>query len=298
MSKRIVIIIVLAALLLFSGCSNMQLAMMQALEEDEVRADAEDIITAIENQDSEFIYNTYFSSIDEVNEEDLNSGMQDIYNIYEGKKIGTHLYSVNVNSFGNARGTRTIKTVVYLVKTDVMPYLLTMNYLKGADGQYGLYGLNVSQFLDYVVNDSFGDYDLKSWVVFSLNIISYGIMILALILCIKTKIKLKPLWIILIILQMGISKTDFSNYFNISFVFIQILGISKYSIYAHGGTITTLFFHVFAVIFLFVRKNLNQTYLRQEEMKRNREEQQAMNQQATQEIENLVIDKKDETINE
>jgi len=298
MNKRIIVIIALATLLLFSGCSDMQLAMMQALEEDEVKADAENILNGIENQDSEYIYDTYFSSIDEVSRDDLISGMQEIYAEYEGTQMSAQFYSVYVNSLSNSNGTRTVKTATYLVRTDVKPYLLTLTYLKSSNGEFNVYGINLSPFLDYIVNDRFQDYDAKAWAAFSLNILSYGIMILALILCIKTKIKLKALWIILILLQVGITKTAFPNYFQTSFSFIQVLGISKYWIYAHGGTITSVFFHVFAVIFLFVRKNLNKSYLRQQEMKRIREEQQAMNQQAVQEIENPVIDKEEEAINE
>lgn len=297
MNRRIVIIIILAALLLFSGCANMQLAMMEALEEDDVKADVENILTAIENHNSDFIYDTYFSSIDEVSEADLSKGMQEIYNAYHGKRLSSHLYSVNVNSFSNSNGTGTVKTVVYLVKTDKAPYLLTINYLKDSNGEYYLYEVNLSEFLDYVVNDSFEEYDLKAWIVFFINIVSYVIMIIALIMCIKTKIKVKPLWIILILLQVGISITNFPNQFYTHFSVIQFLGISRYQLYAHGGTFTSLFFHVPAVVFLFVRKSLNKAYLKQEE-KKYKQQENADNHKLIDEQQNTEVKEKDENINE
>ena len=54
--------------------------------------------------------------------------------------------------------------------------------------------------------------------------------------------------------------TRFPNYVFTEFLFIKIPGISEYLVYAHGGTVTSVFVHIFAIVFLFIRKSLERKY--------------------------------------
>lgn len=285
MKRKILLIVILIVITLLSSCSDIQLAMMQGLEEDDVKEDVENVINAIQAENSDYIFDTYFSKFDEIDEDEFYNDIKKIYSIYEGSYISSQLYNISVNSFTNNNETKTIKTVIYLIRTDENAYTLKLQYLKNSDAEYDLYRLDISPYLNYVVNYRFKDYDLKTWIYFIINIVSYGIMILAMILCIKTKIKLKPLWIILILLQVGISVTDFSNYHSSQFGFFSILAMSQYVVYAHGGTITNFYIHIFAIVFLFIRKKLNRNYIAQQkflEEKKEKEEQLRMEHEAKQ----------------
>lgn len=266
--KKILLVVILMAAMLFSGCENA----MELVEEESVRADAEALMNAIEAKDSEYIYDTYFSYMNKL---EFNSGMTQIYEAYKGERISTKLYNMQSKTFYQMEGDKkseSTKAVVYIIETTESIYTLNLSYYREGDEEYALVGANLSLFTNYVVNENFKDYGVKTWVLFSLNIISYGIMILALLLCIKTKIKKKPLWIILILLQVGVTITNFPNQSSINYSFIQLLGVNGYYLFAHGGTITKVFVHIFAIVFLIVRKNLNKSYLYGQEMKRIKEE--------------------------
>jgi len=269
-NKTIVAVIILLILIISTGCSFIGNP-MKLVEEDSVRADIEDIINAVESKDTDHIYNTYFEkNIISFDEDDIEEGMNEIYDIYKGEKISAELYNVNVRSFN---GSAT-KDVVYLVRTTKSTFNMNLTYKKDSNSKYRIVGIHVSEFLDYVVNSKLSDYTTKNWILLFLNIISYGIIILALILCIKTKIKLKPLWIILILLQLGVTITAFPANFNFHVSVIKLFGMSKYLLYAHGGTITSVFIPIFAIVFLFIRKSLNNSYLRQQELYKARAESQ------------------------
>ncbi|MEX1376768.1 MAG: hypothetical protein AB1Z23_04735 [Eubacteriales bacterium] len=258
-NKHIILIIILAALLTISGC-GMQDNLIGMMEEDSVRADAEDIISAIEEQDSEYLYNTYFSFFEK---EEIYNGLDEIYEIYEGKTQNLQFRNINMKTIKGIDNdtSRSTKVVVYLVGTTESTYNLTLTYIKGESGAYEIIGINISENLEYVVNADMRNYTAANWILFLLNIASYGVMIVALILCIKTKIRKKALWIILILLQVGMTIIIFPNSFKYNVHILYFLGFNKYLLYGNGGTITSVFIHMFAIIFLFVRKSLNKRYI-------------------------------------
>lgn len=269
--KLMLIISILLVAMFLAGCNVLPRA-MNLIEEDDVREDLDDILKAIEEKNIDYIYNEYFSFLEK---QELERGMNEIIDIYKGERVGTQYYRFDIRSFsslGNDHRKTTNKTVIYLIKTTETTYSIEMTYIKEGSGEYELKGFYVSPYLDYVVNAGFSNYTNKNWVMFALNVVSYGLMILALILCIKTKIKKKALWIILILLQVGVTITLFPQQFRVHYSFIQFLGFSKYLLYAHGGTITSVFVHIFAIVFLFVRKSLNKKYIYKEQLKKEREE--------------------------
>lgn len=250
--KRFILTITILTLaMMLSGCANA----LEKMENQEDRKDAIDILDAIEDEDGEYIYNTYFNFVDE---DDFERDINHIIGGYEGERTDIQFLSIYYQSFkgfGQNSNSTDSKIVAYLITTTKNTYSMTMTYVKEGS-EYVLYGVNISTYLDFVVNAGMSNYTAINWILLVLNILSYGIMIVALILCIKSKIKLKWLWIILILIQVGFTTTNFPNEFMTNFSIIQLLGFSQHLKYAHGGTITSVFIHLFAVLFLFLRKSL------------------------------------------
>ncbi|MBN2879211.1 MAG: DUF5104 domain-containing protein [Clostridia bacterium] len=245
-----------------SGCSDN----VQQPENPEVREDVEIVVAALEQKDSEFLYNTYFNYMDK---EKFNEELDGLFDIIHGEITNIRFYNTDSESNYplNNDSDRTYQmNAIYIVDTTKSTYMLTMNYSSTDSINYVLSGFSISDNANFVVNSRYDDYNTMAWILFILNFISYGIMIVAFILCMKTRINRQVLWTILILIQTGFTITIFPNNFNISTQFIWLLGISRHLVYAHGGTHTTVVFHVFAAVFLVVRKSLHAQFLKEEEL--------------------------------
>jgi len=265
----------LAALLIatafLSGCSEI----MQRIENPEVREDVESVLSAIEQEDTEQLYEKYFSYMDK---DEFTEDFSHLCSVFQGKVTEIRLNNINSSTHfsknGNGEKTYFMQSQ-YLIETTEKDYILIMTYRGESAEQRKLAGFNISENLNYVVNSNFADYDSKTWTLFLLNFVSYGIIIAALILCIKTKMKKKVLWIILILMQFKYTNTVFPHLSSQNINFVSILGFSKYLIFAHGGTITIVMLPILAIVFLLLRKSLNRKYMQEQD----RIDQEALNEE-------------------
>jgi len=143
---------------------------------------------------------------------------------------------------------------------------------------FNMLGIKVTDLVSSIANLRLSDYRLENWILLLLNIVSYGIMTVALLLCIQTKIKRKQLWFMLILLQVGVTAITYMEFPNnfpvLDFSFIKFLAISKRIEFPYYASTTSVFIHIFAIVFLLVRKKLESNYKWEQEIKKARMESQ------------------------
>lgn len=170
------------------------------------------------------------------------------------KKIGYH-YKTFIDN-----GIKTGYTqIVYKVDTEDMIYVVTLVLQQHEDSDAAISGFNVITFKEYQSNGAvlnFDNFDIVQLLLLVFSAACFGLVVYALVVCIKSKIRSKALWIIIILLlYTGGSITYMPPSFSFKVLFIAF-DISSLRKYLDGSSILTIIVPIGAILFLCLKKRL------------------------------------------
>lgn len=188
--------------------------------------------------------------------DDFEAGIKNIDKFYSGemtdyKKVGCH-----VNSHTSNGETTIRKDYTYEVETTEEVYLIAI-VMAGNKDSMRITGININTKADEEALSTPAMVGTDIWQVIILVYSGLCILLIifAIVLCIKSKVRLKWLWIIGMLFQSGISITVATNSFRFN-VNVIYLGISRYLIYQNGTFVLTMVFPLVALLFIILRKYL------------------------------------------
>ena len=235
------ILLLFAALLLFSACNNIP------QETEKARELTEQFIDAVIANDPDTAYAVLTKEADPERFSQVFPQMVALFD-------GTENYTIKQNGWHTSlnNGVQTT-TMTYALETDKEKVLIIQSTL--VEGYEGLYRINFSD-TEWVTTKSKELMPLNAaLIVFSLAAMAFSIWML--VDCIKRKVSKKPLWIILILLGIKLTLTMTPQNFKFNWamgLFLKLSGVNA-DIYSNVLTITCLI-PIGAIIYFFVRKRI------------------------------------------
>jgi len=150
--------------------------------------------------------------------------------------------------FTTTEGTSTTITSIYRITTDYGTYIITQISRELPSGEFGLWGFHIT---DDIASNQTARYQ-GDWTITLLNILTYGLILAMLIHCIKSKLRLKLLLILLIFVQGGFSITNSTTGGMLLFM-VRIFDHSSFLAYDDGLQIIILL-PLGAIIYWFIHK--------------------------------------------
>lgn len=246
--KIVLIVVLVSAILLLSACG--------ALASPEEDAFVEEFLNSIEHGDYSAHYDDFikFGSEDE-----FTQSMKQLDDYYNGEIIKLRKTGIYVRSQTQNGQTTHSKEIAYQVETLEDTYIVNMVTVSEDGEEYLIYSLNIIESSELAGNGAiinFEDFDVVQLLLLVFSVLCIGFMIFAIVLCAKSKVRLKGLWIpIIALIQTGVSITAFPNLSKFNFLFFTT-NISSLRKFLDGGTILTVLVPVGAILFVALRKHL------------------------------------------
>lgn len=200
---------------------------------------------------------SYF--VDEISGADFKRGMESIGAYVKGDVENIEKAGYYVR--GRLDNGRTVQSqeFTYRVVTTKDQYLVTMFLVSTNGKDFKINGINAILESEYASNGAvidFNNFDIRQLLLLIYSVLCIGFVIFAIVVCAKSKIRLKALWIILIILlQTGVSIKSFAYQFSFNF-HLFLTNISSLRKYLDGRTVLTVLVPLGAILFLALRKRL------------------------------------------
>lgn len=259
MTKKIaVILLLIITLATFSSCVNLDNYELK-MSTPEVDAYVEDFMSSIEGKDYDDFLLKYYG---EEYAAQVSDTIAEDFSFVEGTM--TRYRKIRFDS--NARiddGEIKNKEIqyIYIIDTDQSSYTLIVNVEEQNDQVIfigsNLYPGGVENFKD----DRFNGHPWQIMLL-AYSLLCYGFIIFVIVKCIKSRVRLKPLWILGIIAQSGFqirhvfANGQINSGFHIHFASISI---SSFTNYGEHGYILIILFPLIALIFL---RSLNKLELK------------------------------------
>lgn len=260
-------------LMLLPGCS-----LKEKLMKDEISDKyLEYMLTKINDKDEAAAYDLFIK--DNLDEEEFNRGFKDIIAQWDGdkdytyKKIGQYK-----NTFPSSGGNTVSVDCTYEVTTKNNEYVVALNRVELPDGRNGLNGFRIMTKEEWKLSTEgvgklkdIRDFNGIQWMLLGVSVIFIGITVFTLVDCAKRKIKLKPLWIIIILIFIYLGVFITPNESKMLFGFSTI-NYSRF-IQFFGSTIQVLcYFPVGALIYWIFKKKITKKAVEEEKNIENTEE--------------------------
>lgn len=248
--KKLYLIMAFLLCLALCGCVNA----FKTPSQDNLMAD---IFNAIEDKDYDYARQEMGELISGEELDNVLPAMSDYIQgtITEYTKIGYYYHIKSSISSSNKTETQTL---TYNVKTQYNEYVVEM-VLLNTEGGWKVYGYHVTEASKLPINGyiiDFNNFDVLQLIMLVFSAACIGFVIYTIVICAKSRIRLKALWIILIILvQAGLAFAESASAVDIR-VMAFSLDISKLLKYQNGDYIFTLIIPVGAILFLCLRKHL------------------------------------------
>lgn len=244
----LVVLVLITCMMVLTGCNSL----FATPDEDEF---VRNFLESIDEGD----YTKYEDSfIDEVkNDVAFEQGIKSIDDFFEGeiKDIRkTGVYYRTTKSGSNTTFSREIQYKVVTSENDYVVNMVTVSY----DGEvYKAARFNVNYASDvYGKIIDFDDFDIVQLLLLVFSGLCVAFVIFAIVLCAKSKVRLKGLWIPLIILiQTGITITKLPMRYGFNF-HLFATKISSLRKFTNGGTILTVMIPLGAILFVILKKKL------------------------------------------
>jgi hypothetical protein len=245
----IVVVLVVASAFLLTGCADI----IKTPQEDEF---VEEWLASVENGD----YAKYYGGIAGVStEEEYVEAMKGLDDYYNGDIVDIKKTSAYIKTYTQNGQTTYSKELQYQIETTQDDYTLAIVFVSEDGVEYKPYYYNIIYSSELKGNGAvinFDDFDIVQLLLLILSVLSFGFMVFSIVLCAKSKVRLKGLWIpIIVIVQSGftISRFPESFSFNINFIATTISSLRKF---LNGGTILTVMLPIGAILFVILRKTL------------------------------------------
>lgn len=243
-------IMVLVIVLIFSSCS-----LPQSFENDDLRTYTDQMLNSIITNDKDAAYSLVS---DICTESQFNSTFEDMRNLIDGvETYELKLVSIYHNtSYSNGESISTIDSA-YVMQTEKEKYVITVQshsqYQKLSSFYITPYE-KTNLYYTGVIKNMRGA-SIAQWLMLLSNLIIVALVIVAFIDCCRHKVKLKALWIILIILGVlafGLTLSSTGVKFN--FNFIWIAAYNAIVRYGNGTVVARIIVPVGAIVYLILRR--------------------------------------------
>ncbi|MDL2236324.1 DUF5104 domain-containing protein [Christensenellaceae bacterium OttesenSCG-928-K19] len=217
-------------------------------------------VQALQDDDKSRLKELWLPEVISSDEEALNLGIESVFSYYSGTMQSWEKISQNTQIHTSQEGQVKVVDCLYRIVTENKNFVIEIIRQEQSNGEFGIIGLQIVTEQEYVAQTVPTGY-LKDWSEFTetqwaLTIYSfccYAFIIITLINCIRTKVKYKPLFIILVFVQISFGYTMMQGQFNVNFM-INVFGLSSMLIYESGGIIFQLFLPIGAVLYWILRK--------------------------------------------
>lgn len=247
-TKSLTLLIILSTIILvcFSSCGIIEESVMALVEEKSV-TQKELCKNIIEDYLSDGKINS--PSFEGVSKEVISKVEAEMSLIFSGAST-YESKALNWNS--NLKNGYLTESVAFQIITDT-ERIATIIITTDENGQ--LVGFTVNEVTDFAKTEK--KYDIINIVLKIISLLFIAFAVWMIVDCVKRDIKLKPLWIIIILAGVLLSVTLSSEKFNINFTLGIILTLSGINTNIIYETITTqIFIPVGAIVYFFVRKIL------------------------------------------
>jgi len=246
----IVIVLVLCCVLMLAGCNS---KMFATPDED---AFTREFLESAERGDYAEHYDDVIGFGSEAEFVETMKGLDDYFNgeIVELKKTG--VYFKKQTSNGEIISSKEIQ---YEIQTTENKYTVGMVFVSEDEVEYKVYFFSIIYTSELAGNGAiidFEDFDIVQLLLLVFSVLCFAFIIFAIVLCAKSKVRLKGLWIpLIILLQSGVSITNFpeQHAFNVHIFATTMSMLRKF---LNGGTILTVMVPLGAILFVALRKKL------------------------------------------
>ncbi len=244
------ILMTVVLLLSFTACNPADLAEENA----EVREMTEDMLDAILDNDPTAAY-ALFPSLTQT---EFDSFFPAARQYFDGVESYT-LTMIGVNV--NVKNGVTQYTAVYRMETNTQPYEITASTASNVEGFYGFHVISEEDSTVRFTGTltTMKGANATQWVLLIVGLATYAFLIAVLVDCCRQKIKMKWLFILMIIFgSVATLFTVQSSGFNFNFNFLNILSYTALMIYQNPPDAAQLriFVPVGAIVYLCLRKKL------------------------------------------
>lgn len=202
MKKRLnVILYIIISVIILMGCADKY----EMFKNEKIDNNLEQMISCIKNQDVESAYALLYP--DAISEAEFETGFTELVSTYKGDSYTYQLSGINtkINKINSNESTKTVECR-YKIDTEQDSYVVNIVYLED-EGGAGFYNFSMQTYEQYIAYNTptgklpfFTGFNTVQWILLLLSFVFIAFTILTLINCIKSKIKMKPLWIILILI--------------------------------------------------------------------------------------------------
>lgn len=252
--KRVFFVVFCLCIFILSGCTDQLLESIDTQYEDQLMTQ---LFNSFEDQDYTFAKEVMSDYIFESgNAEDSFAQISDYIDghVETYKKIGYNFYT----TVSDDTSTNSIK-VTYEVATDKQEYAVMMILISNEPNVYEVntfYVITAEEFRTNGAVINFNKLDMTQLLLLIYSAACFGLIIYAIIACAKSKIRLKGLWIVLIVLiNSGISITNSVSLNSYKLILFNT-DISSLRKYLDGSTILTVLLPIGAILFLCLKKRL------------------------------------------
>ncbi len=249
--KLFIVFMVLVFVLLLSGCS----ALVQSFENKELRDHTDVMLNAVLMNDPDAAY-TLVSDICSKSEFDpVFSKMYDMLKDVESYEL--KLISINQkSSFNDGKGVTTTDSV-YEMKAQGKKYIVSVQKRSDFEKLSSFYVTPYEKTNLYYtgVIQNMKDASLLQWGFLLSNLVVIALMVIALIDCCRHKIKLKPLWVVIILLgALSLGATISASSFHFNFNLMWFAAYTAFVRYG-GGQVTVRFVIPWGIALYFVLRH-------------------------------------------
>lgn len=247
--------LVLLGAMLLSGCNPRQALLADPVAE-ELMVEA---LEAIKNGDEEG-FRILFDKDVLPKGEDFSAAFAQMKEYYGGEIVSWEAVSQTRATYPSQREEpyKTV-TIVYDLVTDLDTYRVVVTRVE-SEGQSRLFRLEIGRSEEYAAAVTPIGYlsDITrftglQWTLLLTNILAYGFVLVTVVRCLRDKIRRKPLYIILSLIQITFYKAASPVFSQFNFMFTP-MGFASHLVYPNGGTATTVVFPLGALIYWMIRK--------------------------------------------
>ncbi len=251
MKKFIICLITTAILLTCVGCSGI----LNTFENEKLRTDTEAMINSILNEDIEAAY----LLVDEVctREEFKPIFYQLVESLKQADDYSLKIISINTNNTFTADGKIETVSAVYMMVSNQNRYIISVQTTSRYEKLSSFYITEYEKSNYYstgLLNNMKGANPFQ-WALLLSNVISIGIMIFALVDCCRHKVKMKPLWIAIILLGIvTVGAIVSANSLKLKINFSWLTAYTAFVRYGGGAFWIRIMIPLGSIIYLIIRK--------------------------------------------
>ncbi len=253
MKKRILLAMLLAFVLVISGCTGQVQAQVQTLAEDSgLIQPTKDMLDAILREDMD-------SCIPLLDENITPQAMEQAYPTFRQLLEGMEGYTLTPTNYQTGKSDgKTMTQIQYTMRAGEKTVYVQINAL---DGRTRLAGLHITPAESLIPTGTVGNMqgaDASQWALLAVAALELAFIVWMLVDCVRRRISNKPLWLLLILLLNVMPSLTFGNGI-VSFRFQMSLGLNYTCLlsFPSGMRVLQLIVPVGAIVYFFGRHKMD-----------------------------------------